>query len=43
MAIQMTCEGFGRRIRVSDHAAGRKGRCPACGREILIPGRGARE
>jgi hypothetical protein len=38
MAIQTTCEGCGRRVKVPDHAAGRKGQCPACGREILVPG-----
>ena len=38
MAIQLTCEGCGQRVKVQDHAAGRKGKCPACGREILIPG-----
>ncbi len=37
MAIQLTCEGCGRRVRVPDHAAGRKGQCPACGGEIHVP------
>ncbi|WP_435009326.1 hypothetical protein P12x_000578 [Tundrisphaera lichenicola] len=38
MAIVLTCEGCGRRVKVPDQAAGRKGKCPACDREILVPG-----
>jgi hypothetical protein len=37
MAILMTCEGCGHRFQAPDQAAGRKGRCPACGREISVP------
>src|SRR3954464_10469053 len=37
MSIQMICEGCGQRIKVPDHAAGRKGKCPGCGHEILVP------
>jgi hypothetical protein len=37
MAIELTCEGCGRRFEAPDRAAGRKGRCPACGQEIAVP------
>ena len=37
MAIELTCPGCGKRLRVPDSAAGKKGKCPACGMLVDIP------
>jgi len=37
MAIEMTCPGCGKRLRVPDSAAGKKGKCPFCGTLCDIP------
>ena len=36
MAIQILCE-CGRKLQIQDKFAGQQGRCPACGRDFLIP------
>ncbi|RKY14781.1 MAG: hypothetical protein DRP63_07960 [Planctomycetota bacterium] len=41
MAIELTCPGCGKRLRVADSAAGKKGKCPACGAVVEIPTPGA--
>ena len=41
MAIELTCPGCGKRLRVADSAAGKKGKCPACGTVVEIPAPGA--
>ncbi len=35
--IQLTCERCHRRLSVADTHAGKKGKCPHCGRPVLIP------
>lgn len=35
--MDVSCPGCGKRFNVPDTAAGKKGRCPACRREIAIP------
>ena len=37
MPITVTCEGCGKKLRVKDELAGRKGKCPACGTVLVIP------
>lgn len=37
MAIELTCPGCGKRLRVPDSAAGKKGKCPSCGMVVDIP------
>jgi len=37
MAIELTCPGCGKRLRVAESAAGKKGKCPACGTLVDIP------
>ena len=37
MAIQVTCPACGKVLRVSDSAAGKKGKCPGCGNAIQVP------
>jgi hypothetical protein len=37
MPIEFTCS-CGRRLRVSDEAAGQEHQCPACGRMVVVPG-----
>lgn len=36
MSIELTCD-CGKRLKVSDRLAGRRGKCPACGRVLQIP------
>lgn len=35
--IRVTCSGCDKAFNVSDHAAGRKGRCKACGAVLTVP------
>jgi len=35
--IQFTCENCGRRLRVADACAGRRGRCPQCRQVVHVP------
>lgn len=35
--IRFQCESCGKRMKVADKLAGRKGRCPRCGHELLVP------
>jgi predicted RNA-binding Zn-ribbon protein involved in translation (DUF1610 family) len=37
MAITFTCE-CGKQLRVRDSLAHKKGKCPACGRTLMVPG-----
>lgn len=37
MSIDVQCSACGKRLRAPDEQAGRKGRCPACKAELLIP------
>jgi len=37
MPIDLTCRGCGRRLRVSDDAAGKQARCPACSQVNAVP------
>ena len=36
MAIEVSCE-CGKRLRARDELAGRKARCPGCGKSIVVP------
>ncbi|MCE5326543.1 MAG: GYF domain-containing protein [Planctomycetaceae bacterium] len=37
--IDIVCHGCGKRLKVSEQHAGRKGKCPGCGGDIEIPSR----
>src|SRR5258708_31160700 len=37
MAIRVTCPACGAGLRVSDEAAGKRGKCPKCGDPIIVP------
>lgn len=37
MSIAFACEGCGKRYEVDASKAGRRGRCPTCGREFTVP------
>src|SRR4051812_46490030 len=37
MAIQITCEACGKRLKAPDAAAGRNTRCPSCGGPLSVP------
>lgn len=37
MSIACVCDACGKKLRVKDEMAGRKGRCPACGERFLVP------
>lgn len=36
MAVQMVCEGCGKRLRAAEDLAGKKGRCPECQRVMTV-------
>ena len=37
MPIAVTCGGCGKRLKVPDSAAGKRGKCPQCGATVPIP------
>jgi hypothetical protein len=37
MAIKLACPGCGKKLRAKDKHAGRRTKCPACGRAIEVP------
>jgi len=37
MSIQFTCGNCGKRLKVADEAAGKRGRCPGCGAVVQVP------
>jgi len=38
--VRFVCEHCGRSVRVDESRAGSKGRCPHCGKVVMIPGAG---
>src|SRR5258708_5606225 len=37
MAIQVDCPGCGKKLKIPDSSAGKRGRCPNCGGNIEVP------
>ena len=43
MTIDFNCDSCGRAMRVKDEMSGKKGKCPDCGSEIVVPAGGGGE
>ena len=43
MPITVTCEGCGKTLKVKEELAGKRGKCPACGALLTIPGGSAED
>src|SRR5213080_944712 len=41
MPISVTCDGCGKSLKVKDEWAGKRGKCPTCGKTFAIPAAGA--
>jgi hypothetical protein len=41
MSISVTCDGCGKSLKVKDEWAGKRGKCPTCGKTFPIPAAGA--